>query len=255
MHRIRSAIWRFVCTSSRAIPLPRSNYSAPRSFEQNRDHAAQINPFRRMEGRKRFDPSRRPVAKSKMARAAGPGKGSYFYEAKCARRSIYIDRVVEGTYTTRCVVGAGRRAVVAFLRRKGNTLLPGAQRAPAGKSAAVASGAARRTAADHRRRGPHRFRGSPLPRTGLVAPARAGEQPGRAIRLRSPYVQNLMHSLRNLNLDLADLSPPMLVLTDRANSSRELVTQLRLLRSTVDVKLDQFERSAPGSLESGRKYR
>ena len=25
---------------------------------------------------------------------------------------------------------------------------------------------------------------------------------------RSPYVQNLMHSLRNLNLDLADLSPP-----------------------------------------------
>src|ERR1700683_5849231 len=54
--------------------------------------------------------------------------------------------------------------------------------------------------------------------------------------IRSLYLQNLMHSLRNLNLDLADLSPPMLVLTRRANSSRELVTQLRLLRSTVDVK-------------------
>lgn len=73
--------------------------------------------------------------------------------------------------------------------------------------------------------------------------------------IRSMYVQNLMHSLRNLNLDLADLSPPMLVMTDRANSSRDLVTQLRLLRSTVDIKLDQFERSGPRNLESGRKFR
>ena len=73
--------------------------------------------------------------------------------------------------------------------------------------------------------------------------------------IRSLYVQNLMHSLRNLNLDLADLSPPMLVLTDRANSSRELVTQLRLLRSTVDNKLDQFERSEPRNQDGGRKFR
>jgi hypothetical protein len=73
--------------------------------------------------------------------------------------------------------------------------------------------------------------------------------------LRSPYVQSLMHSVRNLNLDLADLSPPMLVLTDRSNSSRELVTQLRLLRSTLDVKLDQFERAVPRSFERGRRFR
>jgi len=73
--------------------------------------------------------------------------------------------------------------------------------------------------------------------------------------IRSPYVQNLMHSLRNLNLDLADLSPPMLRITDRSNSSRELVTQLRLLRSTLDIKLDQFERSTPSGVESGRMFR
>ena len=74
--------------------------------------------------------------------------------------------------------------------------------------------------------------------------------------LRSPYVQNLVHSVRNLNLDLADLSPPMLRLTDRSNSSRELVTQLRLLRSTLDVKLDQFERATePRSLDRGRRFR
>ena len=72
---------------------------------------------------------------------------------------------------------------------------------------------------------------------------------------RSPYVQNLMHSLRSLNLDLADLSPPMLLLSNRSNSSRELVTQLRLLRSTLDVKLDQFERSRPRTLESVREFR
>lgn len=73
--------------------------------------------------------------------------------------------------------------------------------------------------------------------------------------IRSPFVQNLMHSLRNLNLDLADLSPPLLTMTDRAHSSRELVTQLRLLRSTLDVKLDQFERAVPQHREGGRRYR
>ena len=72
---------------------------------------------------------------------------------------------------------------------------------------------------------------------------------------RSPYVQNLMHSLRSLNLDLADLSPAILLLADRANSSRELVTQLRLLRSTLDVKLDQFERSKPRNLVGGKRFR
>jgi hypothetical protein len=73
--------------------------------------------------------------------------------------------------------------------------------------------------------------------------------------IQSPHVQNLMHALRNLNLDLADLSPPLLLVTDRANQSRELVTQLRLLRSTLDVKLDQFERTETRNPVSGRKFR
>jgi hypothetical protein len=73
--------------------------------------------------------------------------------------------------------------------------------------------------------------------------------------VRSPFVQNLMHSVRDLNLDLADLSPPMLLLTDRSNSSRELVMQLRLLRSILDVKLNQFERTEPRGLHSERRFR
>jgi hypothetical protein len=73
--------------------------------------------------------------------------------------------------------------------------------------------------------------------------------------VRSPFVQNLMHSVRDLNMDLADLSPPMLLLTDRSNSSRELVMQLRLLRSTLDVKLNQFETIEPRSMQAARKFR
>jgi hypothetical protein len=73
--------------------------------------------------------------------------------------------------------------------------------------------------------------------------------------LRSPFVQNLMHSVRDLNMHLADLSPPMLLLTDRSNSSRELVMQLRLLRSTLDVKLNQFETIEPRGMPAARKFR
>ena len=73
--------------------------------------------------------------------------------------------------------------------------------------------------------------------------------------IRSPYVQGLMNALRTLNLDLADLSPPLLRLADRTHSSRELVTQLRMLRSTLDIKLDQFERVGPRTREGGRIFR
>lgn len=72
---------------------------------------------------------------------------------------------------------------------------------------------------------------------------------------RSPYVQRLVQSLRSLNLDLADLSPPLLSLGDHAGSNQDLVMQLRLLRSTVDIKLDQLERSGPQVLQGTRKFR
>ncbi|HEV2297250.1 MAG TPA: hypothetical protein VGR72_01890 [Candidatus Acidoferrales bacterium] len=71
----------------------------------------------------------------------------------------------------------------------------------------------------------------------------------------SAHTKQLLNSLRLLNLDLADLSPPFLLLSDRANSSHELVTQLRLLRSTVDIKLEQFERVKLPALEGNRRFR
>jgi hypothetical protein len=64
-----------------------------------------------------------------------------------------------------------------------------------------------------------------------------------------------MQSLQDLSLDLADLSPQMLLLADRASSSRELVSYLRLLPSTLDIKLNSFEQSGRGSTDGGGKYR
>lgn len=88
--------------------------------------------------------------------------------------------------------------------------------------------------------------------------SRVREQVNSRVELfdtRSPYVQKLMQSLQMMNLDLADLSPPLLSLGENPSSSHDLVTQLRLLRSTVDIKLDQLERSGPRGLPGTRRFR
>ena len=56
----------------------------------------------------------------------------------------------------------------------------------------------------------------------------------------SPAVLKLIGTLRTLNLDLADLFPQMLRLSESPAVARELLVQLRLLHSTIQVKLDQF---------------
>lgn len=71
---------------------------------------------------------------------------------------------------------------------------------------------------------------------------------------KSAYVRKLLANLRTLNLDLADLFPPLLDVTDAPATGQELVTQLRLLHSTVGVKLDQFDR-APHRAVVGRNLR
>ena len=57
----------------------------------------------------------------------------------------------------------------------------------------------------------------------------------------SPAVQKLITTLRSLHFDLADLFPPVLRLSEQPAVARELLMQLRLLQSTIQVKLDQFE--------------
>ncbi len=58
----------------------------------------------------------------------------------------------------------------------------------------------------------------------------------------SPAVQKLVSSLRALTLDLADVFPPLLRISESPVVARELLVQLRLLQSTIQVKLDQFGR-------------
>src|SRR5712692_4961396 len=58
----------------------------------------------------------------------------------------------------------------------------------------------------------------------------------------SPAVRRLISSLRALNLELADVSPPLLRISESPVVARELLVQLRLLQSTVQVKLEQFGR-------------
>jgi hypothetical protein len=58
----------------------------------------------------------------------------------------------------------------------------------------------------------------------------------------SPATQKLVSSLRALNLDLADLFPPLLRISETPAVARELMVQLRLLQSTLQVKLDKFDR-------------
>ncbi len=60
---------------------------------------------------------------------------------------------------------------------------------------------------------------------------------------KSAYVQKLISALRTLNLDLADLFPPLLDVSQSPQISQDLLTQLRLLESTVQVKLNQFDQA------------
>ncbi len=70
----------------------------------------------------------------------------------------------------------------------------------------------------------------------------------------SPYLGELAEALRNLNLDLAELSPPVLRLSRHPAASREIVTLLRLLRSTVEIKLKQFRQAFPEAVSTRREF-
>ena len=75
--------------------------------------------------------------------------------------------------------------------------------------------------------------------------------------LDSPAMQRLVRGLRELNLELADLFPPILRISESSGVANELLLQLRLLQSTLQVKLAQFEypRERFGSASRSRGVR
>jgi hypothetical protein len=58
----------------------------------------------------------------------------------------------------------------------------------------------------------------------------------------SRYLRDLLLEIRNLHFDLADLPLPLLDLTKDRELSAELISGLKLLRTTLDVKLNKLRK-------------
>lgn len=55
------------------------------------------------------------------------------------------------------------------------------------------------------------------------------------------YLRSLLASIRALNLDIADLQLPFLELTRDRELAGEILSGIKLLRATLDVKLNQLK--------------
>jgi len=58
----------------------------------------------------------------------------------------------------------------------------------------------------------------------------------------SQYLRDLLTAIRDLHFDLADLPLPLLELTKDRELSAQLISGLKLLRATLDVKLNQLRK-------------
>ena len=70
------------------------------------------------------------------------------------------------------------------------------------------------------------------------------ERKNQKVNLADPNsreVQRLISSLRSLHLELADLFPPVVQISESPAVAKELLVQLRLLQTTIELKLGQFE--------------
>ena len=56
------------------------------------------------------------------------------------------------------------------------------------------------------------------------------------------YLRELLSAVRNLHFDLADLPLPLLDLTKDRELSTQFISGLKLLRATLDVKLNQLRK-------------
>jgi hypothetical protein len=58
----------------------------------------------------------------------------------------------------------------------------------------------------------------------------------------SAYLKSLVTSIRNLHMDIADLPMPAFAITHDREMLPQVVSSLKLLRSTLDVKLNQLRK-------------
>ena len=162
-----------------------------------------------------------------------------------------LEAVVDAPYTT-LIEGAAR---MAFLRRKGNTfyLVHNVRERGKVKQLHLARLGERPRITDDVVRDDGYARVGP--RNDWTALRESVNSRDDVFDPNSSYVRKLVTSLRNLNLELGDLFPPLLKASRGRAAGADLVTQLRLLHSTVGYKLDQFDRSPRTGLLQQRNYR
>jgi len=176
------------------------------------------------------------------------------YVATCANRGhLTLTGVVEDTYTTATfALGSWQ---MAFVRKIGNAfyLVHNVRRGGKVKQLHLATlGERPRITDEVVRTVSHNY---PFLKLNW---SRLREKVNDRIELFDPgsdYMRKLSHSILSLNLDLADLAPPLVEISRAPEVGREVVTQLRLLRSTVEVKLDQFDRAKTHGLLPHRRVR
>jgi phage gp37-like protein len=61
----------------------------------------------------------------------------------------------------------------------------------------------------------------------------------------SQYLRDLLTAIRNLHVDVADLQLPVLELTRDTDLKGQVTSALKLLRTTLDVKLNQLGKGRP----------
>jgi hypothetical protein len=66
----------------------------------------------------------------------------------------------------------------------------------------------------------------------------------------SRYLRDLLLAIRNLHFDLADLPLPLLELTKDRELSAQFISGLRLLRATLDVKLQGLRKLKAPSFDA-----
>jgi hypothetical protein len=71
---------------------------------------------------------------------------------------------------------------------------------------------------------------------------KASQELVRPFENDSHQLRELLASIRNLHLDIGDLHLPVLVMTHDRELVGQLTSSLKLLRTTLDVKLNQLRR-------------
>lgn len=72
--------------------------------------------------------------------------------------------------------------------------------------------------------------------------AKTSHQLVKPFENNSQYLRDLLSSVRNLHMDIADLHLPVLGMTQDPEVTAQLTSGLKLLRATLDVKLAQLRK-------------